>query len=81
MKVRFCGACRRLILADFRFCPYCGENLGHGPGLPELLEEPFVRLDRASFRMRVGDRIDELNARLDLIDAEMEILLAARNDN
>ena len=24
LKIRFCGDCGRMILVDFRFCPYCG---------------------------------------------------------
>jgi hypothetical protein len=43
MNVKLCPACRSLILADFRFCPYCGLAV-KGPGLSEALEEPFARL-------------------------------------
>jgi hypothetical protein len=43
MNVRFCPACRSLILADFRFCPYCGASVAvKGPGLSEALEGPFA---------------------------------------
>ncbi len=46
MNVRFCPACRSLILADFRFCPYCGEAAAaaKGPGLAEALSGPFEKM-------------------------------------
>ena len=44
MNVRFCHECRCLILADFRFCPYCGTATAKGPELSEALAEPFERL-------------------------------------
>jgi len=77
VKVRFCASCRRLILADFRFCPYCGEGLEPGPGLPESLENPFARLERGGVD-RVGDHIDELEARLADMELELEVLLEAK---
>jgi hypothetical protein len=43
MNVRFCPACRSLILVDFRFCPYCGTAV-KGPGLSEALGEPFAKM-------------------------------------
>jgi wobble nucleotide-excising tRNase len=46
MNVRFCTACRSLILADFRYCPYCGQEV-KGPGLSEALERPFDRMTTA----------------------------------
>lgn len=44
MNVRFCPSCRSLILADFRFCPYCGAAASKGPGLSEALAGPFERM-------------------------------------
>jgi hypothetical protein len=46
MNVRFCPSCRSLILADFRYCPYCGEAVAvKGPGLSETLDGAFEELD------------------------------------
>jgi hypothetical protein len=84
MKVRFCSSCRRLILADFSFCPYCGLDLGHGPGLSEILEAPFSRLQATGRRQGADDRtaarIDELAAELEGIEVEMNLILAGRQD-
>jgi hypothetical protein len=43
MNVCFCPSCRSLILADFRYCPYCGAPAAKGPGLAEALS-PFDKL-------------------------------------
>lgn len=77
MKVDFCGSCRRLILADFRYCPYCGAEKPKGPGLAESLEEPLGRLEGQARRLRVARHIEELAARLDGIELEMEALLSS----
>jgi hypothetical protein len=81
MKVRFCGSCRRLILADFSYCPYCGLELVRGDGLADMVDAPFERLERRRARLAVDDRIAELEAQLELIEAELEIMLATRDDN
>jgi hypothetical protein len=45
MNVRFCRNCRSLILADFRYCPYCGVALASKKAeIEEALEEPFGRM-------------------------------------
>ena len=45
MNVRFCRTCRSLIMADFRFCPYCGASTAESKeNLEAALEEPFRRL-------------------------------------
>lgn len=48
MNVCFCRNCRSLILADFRFCPYCGAATAERKeALDEVLEEPFRRMGEA----------------------------------
>jgi hypothetical protein len=47
MTLRFCPACRGLVLAEFRFCPHCGAAV-KGPGLDEALGAPFDRMDSAA---------------------------------
>lgn len=81
MKVGFCGSCRRLILADFSFCPYCGAELGKGPDLAESVEEPMARIERKALRLVVSKRINELEAQLDDMELELESLLAARGSS
>ncbi len=44
MNVCFCPSCRSLILADFRYCPYCGAAAAKGPDLAEALAGPFDKL-------------------------------------
>jgi hypothetical protein len=76
MNVRFCPACRSLILSDFRFCPYCGSPAGRGPGLAEALEAPFARIDEASpSRERAAGRFAELQDRLTRLEADMDLLI------
>lgn len=78
MKVGFCGSCRRLILADFHYCPYCGAELARGKGLDESVDEPFARIEKSARKRLVDARIDELEAQLDTMELELESLLAAR---
>jgi hypothetical protein len=47
VNVRFCPSCRSLILAEFRFCPYCGAAV-KGPELSEALDGPFDSMGRDS---------------------------------
>lgn len=74
MTVRLCPVCGRLNLADFRYCPYCGEPAARGPGLAEALEDPFRRLDA----LGAERRFVILGEKLDLLEAEFE-LLASRH--
>ena len=78
MKVGFCGACRRLILADFSYCPYCGAEANRGPGLAESVEAPFSRIEKKVLRIVVTERIDELESLLATMELELESLLEAR---
>ena len=78
MKVGFCGACRRLILADFSYCPYCGTETRRGPELAEAMETPFARIERKVLRLVVTERIDELQSQLATMELELESLLEAR---
>jgi len=81
MKVGFCGSCRRLILADFSYCPYCGAALSKGPSLEESVQEPFARMEHRAVRVLVTERIDELEALLDTMELELESLLSARGSS
>jgi len=74
VNVSFCPSCRGLVLADFRFCPYCGSQLGKGPDLAAALEGPFARIEggRAG---SAGRRFAELEARLDRLEADMDLIL------
>ncbi|HUX40307.1 MAG TPA: hypothetical protein VMV83_03985 [Rectinemataceae bacterium] len=78
MKVGFCGSCRRLILADFSFCPYCGAETRRGPDLAESVEGPFARIERKVLKIVVTERIDELESQLATMELELESLLEAR---
>ncbi len=78
MKVGFCASCRRLILADFSYCPYCGVELSKKRELADSVEEPFARIERRSLERVVNERIDELESQLDTMELELESLLSAR---
>ncbi len=78
MKVGFCGSCRRLILADFSFCPYCGAETRRGPDLAESVEGSFARIERKVLKIVVTERIDELESQLAAMELELESLLEAR---
>ncbi len=67
MNVRFCPSCRSLILADFRFCPYCGAPAPRGPSLAEALSAPFERMG--------GGVFDEAARSLDRLEADMDLIL------
>lgn len=83
MNVRFCHECRSLILADFRFCPYCGAASAKGPGLSEALAGPFDRLGAASPAAGRGaegaaGRVDVFAgaaASLDRLESDMDLIL------
>ncbi len=76
MNVRFCAVCRSLILADFRYCPYCGVPVSRGPGMEEALEEPFERIAEDLAKREALGRFSSLAERLDRLENEMDILLA-----
>lgn len=82
MNVRFCPSCRSLILADFRFCPYCGQAVAvKGPGLSEALDGAFEGLGggakagrRDPARRGVFASAEES---LERLEADMDLLLEA----
>jgi hypothetical protein len=82
MNVRFCPSCRSLILADFRYCPYCGEPVAlKGPGLSETLEDAFVDLDgkggsgKAQGGAPRNDVFANAQASLERLEADMDLLI------
>jgi hypothetical protein len=84
MNVRFCPSCRSLILADFRFCPYCGVSVASkGPGLSEALEAPFAGMSSGDAASRsavdpAGPSVFEgAEASLRRLEADMDLLLEA----
>ncbi len=83
MNVRFCPSCRSLVLADFRFCPYCGAAVAvKGPGLSEALEAPFAGLGRAGGALAgaeggAGGPFALAEERLRRLEADMDLLLEA----
>ncbi|HUW42179.1 MAG TPA: hypothetical protein VMV90_14330 [Rectinemataceae bacterium] len=73
MNVRFCESCRSLVLAEFRFCPYCGAPMSRGPGLDEALSLPLARIEAS----RAGQaRFAELAERLDRLEADMDLIIS-----
>ncbi|HTX73712.1 MAG TPA: hypothetical protein VMC79_12860 [Rectinemataceae bacterium] len=77
MNVRFCESCRSLVLADFRFCPYCGQPVIRGPGLEEALSAPFERMAaRTSDGGGGSARMNALSDELDRLEADMELILS-----
>ncbi len=73
MNLRFCESCRSLVLAEFRFCPYCGAPMSRGPGLEEALSLPLARIEKA----RDGQaRFAYLAERLDRLEADMDLILS-----
>ena len=81
MNVHFCPRCGRLNLADFSYCPYCGEPVPRGPGIEEALEGPMRRLEEArpaseGSDIRVMRHMTELLASLDALEADMEEIIA-----
>jgi len=81
MNVHFCPRCGRLNLADFSYCPYCGEPAPRGPGLEDALEGPMRRIEDSRSRpdgaaALVGQRMSELMACLDALESDMEELVA-----
>jgi len=73
VNVRFCESCRSLVLAEFRFCPYCGAPMSRGPGLDEALSLPLARIEAS----RAGQaRFAELAERLDRLEADMDLIIS-----
>ncbi len=80
MKVDFCVNCRRLVLADFSYCPYCGTDLGRPADLAALLADPFSKLEKKAERAVVDERIHDLESRLADMEVELETMLAGRHE-
>ncbi|MFZ4615648.1 MAG: hypothetical protein ACOYM2_05520 [Rectinemataceae bacterium] len=80
MKVDFCVNCRRLVLADFSYCPYCGADLGRPTDLATLLADPFSRLEKKAERTVVDERIHDLESLLADMEVELETMLAGRHE-
>jgi hypothetical protein len=75
MNVRFCPSCRSLILADFRYCPYCGEAVAaKGPSLSETLDGAFENLDGNGAAPR-KDVFASAEKSLERLEADMDLLL------
>jgi hypothetical protein len=87
MNVRFCPFCRSLILADFRYCPYCGQSVAvKGPGLSEALNGAFgnmgegaqpvagrgVAVSGVDVFASARESLERLEADMDLLLDEME---------
>jgi hypothetical protein len=75
MNVRFCPTCRRLILADFLYCPYCGTAAAKGPELSEALAGPFERMDGPQ-RFGKPDLFASAERSLDRLESDMDLILA-----
>jgi len=75
MNVHFCPHCGRLNLADFLYCPYCGEPVPRGPGLEESLEEPFERMTSV-VRNGLNSDFAALEERLAALESDMDAFLA-----
>ena len=79
MNVRFCVACRSLILSDFRFCPYCGAAV-KGPELSEALAGPFSALAESGRKQNSSSKADVFagaEERLSRLEADMDLLIEA----
>lgn len=74
MNVRFCPSCRSLILADFRYCPYCGAAASKGPELSDALAGPFENMDGARPNPRT-DVFARAEASLDRLESDMDLIL------
>jgi hypothetical protein len=78
MNVRFCPSCRSLILADFRYCPYCGQVVAvKGPDLSAAMDGAFESLEAGEARRddvfaRAEENLERLEADMDLIIEELE---------
>jgi hypothetical protein len=75
VNVRFCESCRSLVLADFRYCPYCGAPVSRGPGIEEALSLPFARIEAARGASAPA-RFAELAERLDRLEADMDLIIS-----
>lgn len=64
-RVRFCGACSRLILDRFNFCPWCGTDIKHPPIPAENWETAFYPL-----------RLYVLQQKIEALDEELAALSA-----
>lgn len=73
LKVRFCGACGRMILVDFRFCPYCASPVrpvapsSESPAPEAAQEKASVPRDGREARVL----LDRLIRELEVLEAEM----------
>jgi hypothetical protein len=74
VNVQFCGECRRLILSDFRFCPYCGASVPRGPELAEALAGPLDALGDAHPPAR-ADVFASARTSLDRLESDMDLIL------
>jgi hypothetical protein len=79
MNVRFCPSCQGLVLAEFLYCPYCGQSLAEGRSIDEDLEAPFRKLDAArggsegrSPFAKAEESLRRLESDMDLILEELE---------
>ena len=74
MNVRFCPNCRSLILAEFRYCPYCGVAPDKGPDLAEALAEGFDKMDEAR-QAGMADLFSRARESLDRLESDMDLIL------
>jgi hypothetical protein len=74
MKVRFCAACGRIILATFSFCPYCGAAIENSGSIDEIVEPAFEKLEHD---VLLCGRIDRMIAELDGMEHDLAEIIGA----
>lgn len=74
MRLTFCGACGRIALKGFIYCPYCGSTLQPGPGIESASNVPFMKLEsmQAEFRAK---HIEEMLEQLEDLEADVEEIM------
>lgn len=74
--MNFCPMCHRMVLEDYRYCPWCAADLIGKPSLEQSLEESCGKMERFLSRKKNSESLDRIEEQLFQLEEEINLILA-----
>lgn len=74
--MNFCTMCHRMVMEDYRYCPWCAADLKKDSSWENSLDDSCGKMERILIKKRNSESLDRIEEQLFQLEEEINLILS-----